>query len=416
MASNKNDLGKHSVSRRDFFALAGRFGLSSVFLAWSDLLAAGEAISEKSLQITTGSVYNKRFKKKAKFNLRFGAAHFTRPGLSIIPNGSLPFVADLEERTDGEIRVEYIGGNQLCREVACATACINGTLDFFSASTQNASTAAPYFNILDFPYLWPSRAALYYFFYHPQSEVLLRAPLRKYHNLEFLFSHAELRGFMLGLKYKNKPKVMNLKALQGAKIRVTGTQLGRISMKLMGVQPVPVPWSDTLKALEVGALDGAETWSSAVPYGNWGNVISQDVQCQFMAGCAMTSMNRTRFEQLGSDLQQAVRESAYLTQRDIQKSSECKLVTVTGITEPPLPGSYYHQHSIRNAIWTPEERLRTEQSIAPKFNPAPWVKWRLRLDRMANNLDIYGELYQLARQIPLAQNATDLEARRYWKG
>jgi len=28
---------------------------------------------------------------------------------------SLSFVADLEERTDGEIRIEYIGGNQLGR-------------------------------------------------------------------------------------------------------------------------------------------------------------------------------------------------------------------------------------------------------------------------------------------------------------
>ena len=406
---------QNSFSRREFTGLVGRYGLMTVAMAAAALPKLGYSATDEALKATAGSVYKKRFGKSARHSLRFGAAHFSRPGLEIIPNGSLPFVADLEERTDGEIRVEYFGGNQLCQERACTRMAVHGEVDFFSASTQNASAEAPYFNIFDFAFLWPSRASLYYFFYHPRSEELLRAPLRKYHHLQMLFSHAELRGFMMGLKHKDGPDIVSPDALKGARVRVTGTQLGRIAMKLLGMQPVPVPWSDTLHALRTGAIDGAETWSSAVPYGNWGPVISQDVQSRFMAGNAMTSMNYDSYKRLPANLQEAVMESAYLTQVNIHKTSEAKLLSVTGITNPPLPGSYYHQHGIRNVIWSDAEMAHAQELASPLSNPEPWQVWRERLNRMAGNVDIYTELYNIARELPENVSELDVEPRRWWK-
>ncbi|MEH6628239.1 MAG: TRAP transporter substrate-binding protein DctP [Motiliproteus sp.] len=403
------------ISRRQFAAMIGRYGMTSVALGMAALPRLGYSLEQPALEATSASIYKKRHGKSVRHQLKFGAAHFTRPGLEILPNGSLPFIADLEERTDGEIRVEYFGGNQLCRELACTKMCINGEVDFFSASTQNASTAAPYFNIFDFAFLWPSRASLYYFLYHPRSEQLLREPLRKFHGLQMLFSHAELRSFMMGLKYKDAPVLDTVAALKDAKVRVTGTQLGRITMKLLGMKPVPVPWSDTLKALEMGALDGAETWSSAVPYGKWGQVIAQDVHSQFIAGNAMTAMNLKSYQSLSTELQSAVMESAFLTQINVQKTSEAKLLKVTGISDPPLPGSYYHQHNIRNVYWSEQEMGKARQLTSPRHNPEPWAKWRERLNRMAGGVDIYDELYSIAREPLAGKDALDIEPRRWWK-
>lgn len=405
----------NTISRREFTRLAGRFGATTVMLALAGLPQRGDAATEKALQATSASLYKKRFSKAPRFKLRFGAAHFTRAGLDILPNGSLAFIADLEERTDGEIQVEYLGGNQLCNELQCTKMCINDEIDFFSASTQNASAGAPYFNVLDFAYLWPSRASMYHFFYHPDSEPLLREPLRKYHHIEFLFAHAELRGFMMGLKYSDQPLLTTLEDLQGAKVRVTGTQLGRITLKLLGLQPVPVPWDNTLHALRVGAIDGGETWSSAVPYGGWGPVITQDIHSQFMAGNAMTGMSSKSYNRLGPELQQAVKESAYLTQINIQKTSEAKLLSVTGISNPPLPGSYYAEHGINNVIWSPAELEKAKRMSAPRHNPEPWNKWRERLNRMAGGIDTYEHLYQLARELPEQVHAVDVEPRRWWR-
>ncbi|MCW8885413.1 MAG: TRAP transporter substrate-binding protein DctP [Motiliproteus sp.] len=403
------------LSRRQFASLVGRFGLTSVAMGLAALPKIGYSAEAGALEATSASIYKKRLAKPIRHQLRFGAAHFTRPGLEILPNGSLNFIADLEERTDGEIRVEYIGGNQLCRELACTKMCINGEIDIFSASTQNASAGAPYFNIFDFAYMWPSRAAVYHFLYHPKSEVLLREPLRKYHGLQMLFSHAELRSFMMGLKYKDADPLDTVASLKGAKVRVTGTQLGRITMKLLGLKPVPVAWSDTLRAMQVGALDGAETWSSAVPYGNWGDVVAQDVHSNFIAGNAMTAMNQARFQSLEPRLQDAVMESAFLSQINVQKTSEAKLLSVTGISDPPLPGSYYAERRIRNVFWSDAEIEKARQLSSPRHNPQPWENWRQRLNHMAGGVDVYEELYSIAND-PIANvEAVDIEPRRWWK-
>ena len=223
------------ISRRTFYKLAGTYGLTSVMLGWLVLGRSGIFASIEALAASASAIYKKRYRKKAKYNLKFGAAHFTREGLKILPNGSIPFVEDLEERTEGEIRIEYMGGNTLCREVDCAKRCVKGEIDFFSASTQNASAALPYLNVLDFGYLWPGRASQYHFLYHPASETLLREPLRRLHGIQFLFTHCELRGVMMGLKYKDKPPILTMEGLKGSRIRATGTQLGRIAMKLMGI-------------------------------------------------------------------------------------------------------------------------------------------------------------------------------------
>ncbi len=401
MEKSRKKTAGNLITRRDFHKIAGTFGLTSALSGWSGLKNLGLAPSSEALAAEVSANKKKRYKKKAKFNLKFGGASYTEEGLKVLPTGPLNFIADLEERTDGEIRVEFIGGNQLCTELTCAKMCQEGKADFFSASTQNAASAMPYFNVLDFAYLWPSRASQYYFFYHPESESLFREPLRKFHKIQFLFTHCELRCLLMGQNYKDKPKIMTLDALKGAKLRVTASQLGRIALKLLGTNPVPVPWSETLNGLRIGLIDGAEAWSS-VPYGKMGEVVSQVVHCCFISGNGQTSMNLDLFEKLGAELQNAVMESAYLAQISVQKTSEAKLVSVTGITDPPLPGSYYDKYGVKNCYWSKSELEKAEQIASPKYNPGPWEEWRERLNHMAGGIDMFEELYKIAREMPRA--------------
>ncbi|KPA11487.1 TRAP transporter [Candidatus Magnetomorum sp. HK-1] len=240
------------ITRKDFLKLAGTFGLTSTLLGLSNLSQSGGFFSKEALAATTSEIHKKRYKKKARFTLKFGGAGFDQRTLNIERQGGLIFVNDIEGRTDGEIRVEFIGNNQLCSQLNCAKMCREGLVDLYISSTQNASANAIYLNILDFAYLWPGRAAQYYFLYHHRSEALFREPLRKHHGLHFLWSHAELRNIMLGLKHKNSPKVMTVDGLKGMKLRVTGTRLGRISMKLMGMNPIPVAWEETKTFLKAG--------------------------------------------------------------------------------------------------------------------------------------------------------------------
>ena len=164
---------------------------------------------------------DRRARKPAKHNLKFGASGFNENNLLIERAGCLDFAYDIEERTDGEIRVEFIGDNQICGQLNCVKKTQQGIIDMFTASTQNSAGAAPYLNVLDYAYMFPTRASQYHFLYHPDSQRLLRDPLRKKHGLHFLFSHCELRGLQLGLGWEDKPLVTNIDVLKGTKNRVT---------------------------------------------------------------------------------------------------------------------------------------------------------------------------------------------------
>ena len=400
------------IKRRDLMKVAGRYGLSSTLLGAATL---GGALTLPELATAANSTYKKRFKNSPKFTLKFGASGLNERNLLIERAGCLQCVNDLEERTEGAIRVEFIGSNQLCGQLSCVKKTMQGITDIYASSTQNAAGGAPYLNVLDYAYMFPSRAAIYYFLYHPDSEKILREPMRRKHGVQFLFSHAELRGIMLGLKWKDKPTVTSVDQLAGTKNRVTGTQLGRIAMNLMKLNPVPVAWEETLDGLKQGLIDGAETWMSAVAYANMSPVVSQCVNLKFFCGTEHTAMSAKVFDKLGSVLQDAVMESAYTTQLHVQGVHEASLVHTCGATNPQMPDTIFAKHGTRVADLSKAELRKAEEMCSPEFQPQHWEEWRERINGWAGGIDTYSSIYNIAREIPVDTRAENVEPRRWWK-
>ncbi|RMD92499.1 MAG: TRAP transporter substrate-binding protein [Alphaproteobacteria bacterium] len=401
------------ISRRDLFRLAGQYGLSSTLLAAGSM---GGVLTLPALAKAAESTYKKRFSKQPRFQLKFGAAGFNAQNLLIERAGCLDFARDLEERTDGEIRVEFIGNNQICGQLSCVEKTQQGITDIYAASTQNSAGGAPYLNVLDYAYMFPSRAAQYYFFYHPMSQKVLREPYERMHGLKFLFTHCELRGIQLGLKWADKPTVTKLEQLFGTKNRVTGTQLGRIAMQALNLNPVPIAWEETLDGLKQGLIDGAETWASAVAYANMSPVVSQSVDLRFFCGTEHTAMSAKVFDSLGGELQDAVMESAYWTQAQIQGANEAALVKTVGFSEPQLPGTIFVENDVRVAFLDDAEIRKAEEMCSPEFQPQLWEQWRERLNKWAGGIDTYQTIYDIAREIPADTKPENVEPRRWWKG
>lgn len=401
-----------AVSRRDLLRLTRQYGITSTLLAAGSMTGL---ISATRLAEAANSTYEKRFKSEPKVTLKFGAAGFNERNLLIERAGCLTFAADLEERTDGAIRVEFIGSNQICGQLDCVKKTQQGIVDIFAASTQNSAGGAPYLNVLDYAYMFPSRASQYYFLYHPGSEKVLRQPLRSRHNLHFLFSHAELRGIQLGLKWKDKPLVTSVTQLAGTKNRVTGTQLGRIAMEKMQLNPAPIAWEETLDGLKQGLIDGAETWASAVAYANMAPVVSQSVNLEFFCGTEHTAMNASVFDKLDGALQDAVMESAYLTQVHVQAANEAALVNTVGFSDPQLPNTLFAKTGTRVAMLSDAAKREAEEMCSPEFQPDAWAQWRERLDGWAGGMDTYKTIYDIAREIPKDTLPENVEPRRWWK-
>jgi TRAP-type C4-dicarboxylate transport system substrate-binding protein len=401
------------INRRDLFKLAGKFGLSSTLMAAGTF---GGAMSIGSLAQAAESTYTRRFSKPAKHTLKFGAAGFNARNLLIERAGALEFARDLEGRTDGEIRIEFIGDNQICGQTSCVEKTQLGIVDIYAASTQNSAGGAPYLNVLDYAYMFPSRASQYHFLYSPDSQRILRDPLEKRHGLKFLFSHCELRGIQLGLGWKDKPTVTKLEQLFGTKNRVTGTQLGRIAMKALNLNPVPVAWEETLDGLRQGLIDGAETWASAVAYAGMTPVVSQCVDLKFFCGTEHTSMSSKVFDSLDGHLQDAVLESSYWAQAHVQGANEAALVNTVGFSDPQLPETMFVKDNVRCAFLPDSEIKMAEEMCSPEFQPQLWEQWRDRLNKWAGGIDTYQEIYDIAREIPADMKAENVEPRRWWKG
>ncbi|WP_150522937.1 TRAP transporter substrate-binding protein [Roseibium sediminis] len=400
------------ISRRDLFKVAGQYGLSSTLLAAG---ALGGSVTLSSLAKAAESSYQKRYAKEAKHTLKFGAAGFNARNLLIERAGCLEFARDLEERTDGEIRVEFIGDNQICGQLSCVEKTQNGIVDIYAASTQNSAGGAPYLNVLDYAYVFPGRASQYHFLYSPESNKILREPLEKRHGLKFLFSHCELRGIQLGQSFADRPTVTKLEELFGTKNRVTGTQLGRIAMQLLNLNPVPVAWEETLDGLKTGLIDGAETWASAVAYANMSPVVSQSVDLRFFCGTEHTSMSAKVFDSLDGHLQDAVMESAYLAQVHVQAANEAALVKTVGFSNPVMPGTLFDEFNVRPAFLADDQIKLAEEMCSPEFNPEPWAQWRERINNWAGGLDTYTELHRVAREVPADMKPENVEPRRWWK-
>ncbi len=408
--STSNNL--RGITRRDLFRVAGRYGMSSTLLAAGGF---GGAMSLANLASAAESTYEKRFSKPAKHTLKFGASGFNARNLLIERAGALEFARDLESRTDGEIRIEFIGDNQICGQTSCVEKTQQGIVDIYAASTQNSAGGAPYLNVLDYAYMFPGRASQYHFLYSPESQRILRDPLEKRHGLKFLFSHCELRGIQLGLGWAEKPTVTKLEELFGTKNRVTGTQLGRIAMQALNLNPVPVAWEETLDGLKQGLIDGAETWASAVAYANMSPVVSQSVDLKFFCGTEHTSMSASVFDSLDGHLQDAVMESSYWAQTHVQAANEAALVKTVGHSDPQMPGTIFAENNVRNAFLADDQIKMAEEMCSPEFQPQLWEKWRERLNGWAGGIDTYQEIYDIARQVPKDMKPENVEPRRWWK-
>ena len=401
----------NGISRRDLFKVAGRYGLSSTLLAAGSF---GGAMSLANLAAAAESSYEKRFAKEPKFTIKFGAAGFNQRNLLIERAGCLEFARDLESRSDGEIRVEFIGDNQICGQTSCVEKTQQGIVDIYAASTQNSAGGAPYLNVLDYAYMFRSRADQYHFMYSPESQALLREPYERRHGLKFLFTHCELRGIQMGLKWKDAPTITKLEEMFGTKNRVTGTQLGRIAMNALNLNPVPVAWEETLDGLKQGLIDGAETWASAVAYANMSPVVSQSVHLNFFCGTEHTAMSASAFDKLGGELQDVVMESAYLAQVHVQAANEAALVNTVGASNPQHPRTIFAQNDVRVAELADDQIKMAEEMCSPEYQPALWEDWRERLNGWSGGRDTYQEIYDVARQNThtLAEN---VEPRRWWK-
>lgn len=407
------------VSRRDFNRIASTFGLTSTLLAFSGFAYAGQKVGAHKLAKAAEATQKERTKTKPKYKLRYGAAGHSVETLWVAKVGSIDFVREVEERTNGEIRIEHMGSNSICGEMTCAEKCMQGIVDFYLASNNNASITFPYLLNLDWGGLWPNRAAQYSFAYDHRSEELFREPMRRLYGIEMLFGDYGLRGlYMSKKKYgEGKPPIDTLEKLQAtkAKVRTTGTNYGLKTMQLMGVNPVGISYEEVVDAIRQGAIDGADAWEIPFSMIHFTEYTGQFLYLKYCAGCWLTGASVNSLKKLPTNLQEEIMEAAYLVQVSVQGKEEASIATRAGAdVENPLEGTEHWRCRIRNIIWSDEEMAKLEKLITPKLNPDPWKDDLKHQSKLYGRGDIYEKMYEIAHEVPNGAYAIDVMPHRWW--
>ncbi len=396
-----------AVSRRDFMRISKQFGLTATYVAVAGM---GGIFSADALAQTVNTTYEKSFKKPAKHVLKFGTI-YRWEHTKIQRGGVWEFVQDLEERTGGEIRVEILGANSVCAEPVCIQKTLQGVLDIGGASTQNASGIVPWLNALDFPYMFQSNGQIYHFLFNPKSEEPFRRVYREKYKMEVLWMMSEMRQLFMGLKWKDVPEITSVTRLAGTKNRVTNTQLGRIAMQLMSLNPVPVAWVETLDAMKSGLIDGMETWPSATTAFNLTPVTSHYVGLNFIPGTEHHAIRTQSLDKLGSRLAGELMESAYQAQARVMYNNEASLLAVNGVMPDPPANTIFGKYGVKMNFFS-DAALKEAEEMAEATKPE-YDTWHEKLNKLAGS-NVYERMLSLAREYPKDSLAIDVEPRRWW--
>lgn len=163
------------------------------------------------------------------------------------------FKKEVEDKTDGKIRIIIHPGGELGGEREYVEMMMTGELAFATMSTAVFSGFTDALKFYDVPMLFKDGDQVIKF---TESDLAMARleELKKIGVIGMSTDYVAPRHF---LTVKNKP-VRNLSDLKNLKMRVMETPVQIEAMQMLGAQPTPLPYTECYQALQTGVIDGME--------------------------------------------------------------------------------------------------------------------------------------------------------------
>jgi tripartite ATP-independent transporter DctP family solute receptor len=162
------------------------------------------------------------------------------------------FAEEVAKTTGGSIKVEVFGNAALGSEEKMLIATQAGTIDFYMGALSPIAARKKELQIFDFPFLFASDA---------EAAAVLDGPAgqRLLDSLADMSIHglAWSGGAFRNLSNSKRP-VNSLADMKGLKVRVMQSPMALASFNAMGMNAVPMAFTEVYTALETKALDGYE--------------------------------------------------------------------------------------------------------------------------------------------------------------
>ncbi len=381
------------VQNREIVDIARRYGMKAALFASASGIAAGVVPG-----LSDFLVQDARAQAKAKYRLRFGASVITPANELHLRSGVYDFAKLVEAKTNGEVSIQIIDKSQSCAETTCGERVINSVIDIGSSSPQNLGSVLPYSIALDWPFLWRDRTDYLNFLYSNDSNRLYRDVMRKAYGIVPLYGSGEMRNVMMGMKYSGKPEIVSPAGLQGAKIRITNSEMISNFAQSMKMSPIPLAWTELLEGLKSGVVDAAETWPGAATGFGMHSVLSQDVAVEFSPGFELVFISARVFDKFPDKIKLAFLEASYEVQKSTYEGVAVAQNEVIGNGKNPSPESSYVKSKIKHSRLTAAQRAEFAAIGSVDANPQIYSATRKKLDQIAG-LDVYGAMKEVEGKI-----------------
>lgn len=216
------------------------------------------------------------------------------------------FQQELEKRSDGRIKVEIYGGNQLGKSTESVAQTKSGLVQMCYAADGHFTPVYPNIQVFSVPYLFLDRQIAWPILGGKTAQALMDDMAKKtgIRPLVF-FENGGFRNFTTSNKQLRTPA-----DLKGVKIRTMSSPLHMQLVKDLGASPTPVPFSELYSALQLKVVDGQENPVSVFRRPKLEEVQKNMILDGHVYSITAYLINERWLQSLPPDLKFAVRQSA----------------------------------------------------------------------------------------------------------
>lgn len=290
--------------RRQFLAIAGRFGFGTAVLAASggflfDSRAIAQSAAEEAKKEAAAGV-------KMQFATEYKIEDFVK-----YPVMQAQFKANVEEASKGEIFVKLFPAGQLGVGAALAQKIQSGTVSGGAVSLSNFSPFTPVVDLINIPY-WcgeNQRFANLVTSAAWNDEITPKVVARGYKPMFYFTVDPRTVATRKGYKPVKVPADM-----AGMKMRVPPSAMLQQIYKLAGANPTVVAWGETPAAIKQGVADGLDPSLAALATFGFHDILGHVTFVKSVPDAQMFACNAAWHAALSDAQRKAFDEAASRTQ------------------------------------------------------------------------------------------------------
>ncbi|MDR1932550.1 MAG: TRAP transporter substrate-binding protein [Spirochaetales bacterium] len=282
---------------------------------------------------------------------------------------SVKFKELIEQKTNGQIKVDIYTNSQLGDEQALVQSLRSGAIELAVVYSGNAQASTPSIGATMLPYMyttseqaWKSLDAV--------TEELNKRMIRE-GGVRILGFYE--KGFRV-LTNSKKP-VTRLEDLQGLKIRVTPSEIPLETFKAWGVEPIPMAWAEVFTGLQQRVIDGQENPYTTIPSSKFTEVQKYVTEIHYMMWTGPLLVSERFFQSLPDNLKAAMVAAG-------KESADWERQFNTTLTDDAKAAITKAGMILSGAPEDEAEWQRRAQSIWPRFydkaGGKEWAEWVIK--------------------------------------